>query len=51
MNNELKIYNTKTWELFTNFKAHKDLVTSFKFGNYSKFLVSASLDKNFNIYS
>jgi len=47
----LLLYDAKNYENFANFKSAKDIITGVRFGNNSKFIASASMDRNLNIFS
>ncbi|KAL4502354.1 hypothetical protein ABPG72_011941 [Tetrahymena utriculariae] len=48
---QIKLYETKKWNHLSTFSYHTAAVKSLKFGNFSKELVSGSLDRNLIISS
>jgi pre-mRNA-processing factor 19 len=48
---DVRVYQSKQWDLLRTFADHTNLATSVRFGQNAKSLVSSSLDKSLKFYS
>jgi WD40 repeat protein len=47
---DVRIYQSKSWDLLKVFNDHKSLATGVRFGTNAKTVLSSSLDKTLKIY-